>query len=227
MFAEDDLLPLSALQHFLFCDRQAALIHVDGAWADNALTVEGHDLHRTVDAMGQENRSGVMVRRGLSIRSWRLGLSGKADVVEFRPAFREHDGCSVPGHEGRWDVVPIEYKRGKPKAHRADEVQLCAQAMCLEEILGGRVVSGELFYGRTRRRHPVPFDSDLRLLTEESAKALHAMIRSEAVPVRAYAAKCRQCSLLSICLPPRRSGPRSASAYLAAALQDGVGRGLP
>ncbi len=132
----DELVPLSALQHHLFCPRQCALIHVEQVWAEDAATAEGRLLHERVDAGGAETRPGIRVERGVALRSVRLGVSGRADVVEF------HGRPPVP--------FPVEYKRGKPKPHRADEVQLCAQAICLEEM-SATGPAGALFYGTTRR----------------------------------------------------------------------------
>ncbi len=152
---EDALIPLSALQHYLFCPRQCALIHVEQLWAEDAATAEGQLLHAKADAARPETRPGVRVARGLAVRSLALGVTGRADVVEFRAA----------GADGRGQPFPVEYKRGRPKAHRADEVQLCAQAICLEEMFGLPVPEGALFYGETRRRHPVAFDGELRALT--------------------------------------------------------------
>ena len=152
--AEDALIPLSALQHYLFCPRQCALIHVEQIWAENAATAEGRLLHERADAGGGETRPGVRIARGLALRSFALGVSGKADVVEFHDARR--------GERGR--PFPVEYKRGKPKSHRADEVQLCAQAICLEEMFDTSIAAGALFYGVTRRRFAVVFDEDLRAL---------------------------------------------------------------
>ena len=142
MFTDDALLPLSALQHLLFCERQCALIHIEGQWAENRYTAEGRVMHRKAHDGPSAQHGDVRVARGLALRCLRLGLIGYADVVEFRPS--EGGTAATP--------YPIEYKRGKPKAHDADEVQLCAQALCLEEMLGTAVPAGALFYGRTRRR---------------------------------------------------------------------------
>ncbi|HBL28560.1 MAG TPA: CRISPR-associated protein Cas4 [Acidobacteria bacterium] len=188
---ESDLLPLSALQHLLFCERQCALIHLEQVWADNPLTVEGTHLHEKADSGVQESRGDLRIARALPLRSLRLGLSGRADVVEFHRR---------PVGEG-WQAFPVEYKRGRPKSHRADEVQLCAQALCLEEMLGEPVPAGALFYGQTRRRLDVPFDAELRRLTEDSAARLHRLIAAGLTPIAARAPKCDQCSLLEICLP--------------------------
>lgn len=217
-FGDEDLLPISALQHLLFCERQCALVHIEGLWAENRWTVEGRQLHEKAHDGPQEVRAGVTVTRGIPLRSDRLGLIGKADVVEFHPP-------SVPG--GPAQPVPVEYKRGKPKAHDADRVQLCAQAMCLEEMFGAPVPRGALFYGRTRRREEVAFDDALRRLTRETAGRLHALIGSRRTPRAVRQAKCDRCSLLELCLPEALSPRRSASGYVARALADSLGEGIP
>ena len=209
MFNEDDLLPLSGLQHLLFCERQCALIHLEQVWADNPFTVEGKALHEATDEPGTEVRSGVRRARGLLLRSLRLGLAGKADTVELHP---DAAGVPVPGVEGRFRLFPVEYKRGKPKEHRADEVQLCAQALCLEEMLGTTIPEGALFYGTTRRRLPVPFDGELRALTEDAARRYHALITSGITPHARREPKCESCSLLPLCRPDATG--KSAGRYL-------------
>lgn len=206
MFAEADLLPLSALQHLVFCERQCALIHVERQWMENRYTAEGRVLHERPDRGADEERRGVRIARGLALRSLRLGLVGRADVVEFRDL-----GDGAPQQ-----VFPIEYKRGRPKANHCDEVQLCAQALCLEEMLGVEISSGALFYGKRRRRTAVPFDRDLRERTEAAARRLHEILRSGETPPPVADARCKSCSLRPVCLPSLRG--RSASSYLAAAL---------
>lgn len=182
-----DLLPISALQHLLYCERQCALIHVEQVWAENQFTAEGMVMHEKAHEGPDETRMVGRITRGLPVRSETLGLSGQCDVVEFHA-----DGS----------VLPVEYKRGKPKAHRADEVQLCAQALCLEEALGVSIVEGRLFYGQTRRRTDVLFDLPLRGLTRETARRLHELIASRATPLAVYEPrKCDNCSLKEICLP--------------------------
>ncbi len=221
VFAEDALLPISALQHLLFCERQCALIHIEGLWAENRLTVEGRHLHDKAHDGPAETRSGVRIARGLALRSFRLGLVGKADVVEF------HADAEV--FTGR--PFPVEYKRGKPKRHDADKVQLCAQALCLEEMLGAAVPAGALFYGRTRRRLDVPLDAALRSLTEDTARRLHALLASGRTPVAVREPKCDSCSLLDVCLPdamgPRQSAARYFSHALDAALAETMSPGAP
>jgi CRISPR-associated exonuclease Cas4 len=194
---EDALIPLSALQHYLFCPRQCALIHVEGLWAEDAATAEGRLLHERVDAGQAEARLGIRIARGIALRSLALGVSGRADVVEFR------------GKPSR--PYPVEYKRGKPKAHRADEVQLCAQAVCLEEMFGGDVPEGALFYGLSRRRTPVSFDAILRDLTARTAAAARADIQSGHTPLPVHTPSCRRCSLYALCRPERfEKSPRVA-----------------
>lgn len=180
------LLPLSALQHLQFCERQCALIHIEGLWAENRRTVEGRLLHDRVHETGTAVRGTMRHERGLQLCSHRLGLFGIADVVEF----------PVGG-----PPRPIEYKCGRPKAHSADEVQLCGQALCLEEMLGCVVPGGELFYGAIRRRMKVPFSADLRARTEAAAGRLHELISHGHTPLARREPKCDRCSLLYLCMP--------------------------
>lgn len=207
MFPEDQLLPLSALQHFLFCERQCALIHLEQAWAENKFTAEGRILHGRAHDGPDERRPGVRVTRGMAVRSLRLGISGQCDIVEFH-----QDGV----------ILPVEYKRGKPKAHRADEVQVCAQALCLEEMLGkpeGFIQRACLFYGQHRRRHDVFLDAELRSLTTDLATRLHAMIESRITPPAVYEpGKCDACSLLDFCQPKALRFKRGAASWFSGQL---------
>jgi CRISPR-associated exonuclease Cas4 len=218
MFTEDDLLPLSALQHLLFCERQCALIHVEQVWVENPLTAEGRHLHERVDAGQAESRGGVHIARGIPLRSLRLGLSGKADLVEFHRLPEGQAGAVLGGRPGTWRLLPVEYKRGRPKAHRADEVQLCAQAICLEEMLGANVPVGALFYGETRRRQEVTLDAALRALTEATAERLHQLVKSGVTPSPVREPKCDRCSLLEVCMPGAPA--KSAGTYLARAWRE-------
>jgi CRISPR-associated exonuclease Cas4 len=217
MYAEDDFLPLSGLQHLIFCERQAALIHLERIWADNALTVEGKHLHERADRGESESRGDLRVLRGLPLRSARLGLSGRADVVELHrlgPAEESAGaGTSLPGLPGLWRPFPVEYKRGRPKSHRADEVQLCAQALCLEEMLGAAIPGGALFYGQPRRRVEIVFDGSLRHITEAAAVRFHDLIERGITPRPIREPKCDRCSLLDVCLP--EAPAISARRYLA------------
>lgn len=209
LYAEDELLPIAALQHLLFCERQCALIHIEGVWAENRLTVEGRNLHERADRGPHETRRERRITRHLSIRSLRLGITGRADVVEFH----EH------GHptDAR-QIIPVEYKHGKPKRDASDTVQLCAQALCLEEMLSVTIPSGALYYATLRRRIEVLFDDELRRLTERSALRLHALIEAGITPSAVREPKCDRCSLLQLCLPDALGPRRSASGYVSRAL---------
>lgn len=204
MYSEADLLPLSGLQHLAYCERQWALIHIEQQWAENRLTAEGRQMHDRAHEQREEWREGVHVSRGLAVRSLRLGLSGKVDVVEFR---------QEPG--GRSQPFPVEYKHGRPKPNRCDEVQLCAQALCLEEMLGVAVPRGAIFYGQPRRRMEVAFDSVLRAETDAVAARLHALYSARITPRADYSpGKCDRCSLLQVCLPQSLGKRRSVQSYL-------------
>jgi len=200
-----DSFPISALQHFLYCDRQCALIHVERLWTENFFTADGRVMHERAHEGPDESRPGLRTARGLSLRCERLGLHGQADVVEFH-------------RDGR--VVPVEYKRGKPKAHRADEVQLCAQAFCLEEMLAVGIPSGCLFYGKTRRRLEVTIDAELRSLTEQLTAQVHEMLAMRRTPPPVFESKkCSACSLVEICVP-RLSKRPTASRWFERQLAD-------
>jgi CRISPR-associated exonuclease Cas4 len=198
----DESVPISALQHWLFCPRQCALIHVERLWAENRLTAEGRILHTRADSGKAGRRGGVKSLRDVAIGSTRYGLHGVADVVEL------HGALIRP--------YPVEYKRGRPKAHRADEVQLCAQALCLEEMFDCPIAEGALYYGANRRRKVIALDADLRALTLETAAAVGAMMCAGILPPPRYEPRrCNACSLLSLCRPKAR---RSAARWLADAI---------
>lgn len=228
MYDEDDLLPISALSHLVFCERRCALLHIEGLWAENPFTVQGRLLHERVHDGPVERRAGVLIARGLPIRSLRLGLSGKADVVEFPsrdPPPKLPEGLAwldeEPGPAEEADEpppsapFPVEYKRGRPKPDRCDEVQLCAQAMCLEEMLGVCVPEGAIYYGQPRRRHQVAISDDLRRETERLAARLHELIAAGVTPPAVYRKVCRSCSLVDLCLPRTTGKGPSARTYLA------------
>jgi CRISPR-associated exonuclease Cas4 len=202
MFHETDLLPISALQHLVFCPRQCALIHIEQVWTENRLTAEGRIMHERVDSQKKETRGRVRIETGVPLRSLALGLSGRADVVEYH--HQEHG----------WTPFPVEYKRGRPKKDNCDEVQLCAQALCLEEMLGRDVPEGALFYGQNRRRKDVAFDAKLRRETMDTAVRLHTLIRSGMTPPARYEKKCETCSLLELCLPRTAGSGKNVSRYL-------------
>jgi len=219
MFDEDDLLQLSGLQHMVFCERQCALIHIENVWADNALTVQGEHLHDKVHEAGErtESRGDIRIARGLPLRSLKLGLSGIADVVEFHRV--NESGIHLADARGMWRPFPVEYKRGRPKRDRCDEVQVCAQAICLEEMLGVDIPEGALFYGATRHRFDVNFDSALRTETEHAASRLHELIRKRQTPPAVREAKCDRCSLIEICMPEVAAKSHSAKLYLDSAIR--------
>jgi CRISPR-associated exonuclease Cas4 len=200
---ESDLIPLSALQHYLFCARQCALIHVEQQWSENRFTAEGRVAHERVNDQRGEIRRKVRTVTAMAIRSFALGVSGIADAIELHP-----DGKG-------WRPYPVEHKRGRPKAHRADEVQLCAQAIALEEMFGTHVPEGALFYGETRRRSVVAMDGELRALTLRIATETRAMLAAGATPAPVYEARrCESCSLFDACRPKSLDHPRSASRWL-------------
>ncbi len=204
-FSEDELVPISALQHMLYCPRQCALIHIERQWAENRYTAEGRVLHQRADAGGKERRGDTRVGRGVPLRSLRLGVSGFADVVEIHTGNRPY---------------PVEYKRGRPKTHSADEVQLCAQAMCLEEMLETPVPEGALFYGRNRRRKVVVFDDRLRALTERVVSETRRLLADGETPPPEYTSgKCDPCSLLEICQPRKPRGPGTVEHWLKEAIR--------
>ncbi len=206
MFSDDDLLPISALQHLVYCPRQCALIHVERQWVENRLTAEGRLLHERTHAEGSHKKGSRRVARGVMLRSLSLGLFGQADTVEFLPSPSSASG-EMP--------FPVEYKRGKPKPHDADKVQLCAQALCLEEMLSCTIPAGALFYGKTRRRVEVAFDAPLRQRTMQLIAELRELVDSRTTPRAAYEkGKCGRCSLLKVCMPEVLDGSESASRYL-------------
>lgn len=199
MYAESDYIMLSALQHYQFCPRQCALIHIERQWAENRFTAEGNILHERADSKTSERSGSVRIVRTLPVCSRHYGLSGQADVVEFHA-----DGT----------VFPVEYKRGRPKKDFCDAVQLCAQALCLEEMLGKDILSGALYYGQKKRRKEIVFDEDLRALTRKTIRATHQLIRSGLTPRADYGKKCDSCSLLNLCLPKSCAEERSVNRYL-------------
>jgi CRISPR-associated exonuclease Cas4 len=224
MYDEDDLLPISGLQHLLFCKRRAALVHTEGLWGDNRFTVVGRIVHERVHSVETESRKDVRIARGLWIRSLRLGLTGKTDVVEFRRmpddgnfeavSTNRTRGVSLDGLKGMWGPFPIEYKSGYLRHEEGYEIQLCAQAICLEEMLGAFVPEGAIFYSRTGRRLDISFDEGLRARTEQAAAMLRDVVQSGITPTAVYEPKCEKCSLLEICLPKTTGSSRSVTGFL-------------
>jgi len=202
-YSDDDLIMISALQHYAFCPRQCALIHIEQIWDENLMTAEGRIMHERVHEQDRESRGQVRIEYGLPLRSLRLGLVGKADVVEFHRL-----------EKGAWEPFPVEYKRGKPKPDHCDMIQLCAQAVCLEEMLSVPIPGGAIFYGRTRRRLDVSFEDSLRQETEETAKGTHDLLSSGITPPPVYEKRCESCSLIEKCLPKTIGKKSSVKGYL-------------
>ena len=206
---DEDLIPISALQHYLYCPRQCALIHVERQWSESRHTAEGRLLHERVDQPTAERRKGVRTVTAMPLLSLPLGITGIADVVEFH---KDETGESV---------FPVEYKCGAPKTHRADEVQICAQALCLENMLDCAVPRGALFYGKTRRRKEVRFDEALRSLTMQAITATRDMIAAHRTPTACYDAKrCDACSLIDLCQPRWLQRSQSVADWLTQQLED-------
>ena len=202
MYAEENLLMLSALQHILFCPRQCAFIHIEQLWEENRLTAEGRLMHERVHKAGRESRRDKRVEYDLPLHSFSLGLTGRADVVEFS---RISD---------IWQPFPVEYKRGKAKKDNSDTVQLCAQALCLEEMLSVTITEGAIYYGQKHRRLSVIFDRKLRQETRKTAQRLHELINSGKTPLPVYSKKCGNCSFVEICLPQTMTKKRSVRSYI-------------
>jgi len=214
MYTEDDLLPISALQHYVFCPRQWGLIHLEQVWSENRLTAEGKILHDKTHSAEAENRPDIRIVRGLRLHSFRLGLTGQCDVVEFR---KSANGVKLENAEGLWMPVPVEYKRGSPKIDACDEVQICAQATCLEEMLKTNIESGFIFYGRPRRREQIDFTDTLRMQTELIVEELHKLTAERVTPKAKYEKKCKSCSLFEVCMPEITGIEKDIEYYLSKA----------
>lgn len=206
----DDLVPLSALRHWVVCPRQCCLIHLEQQWEENLATVEGRLLHERTHEQAGGTRRGVRVVTAMPLRSRALGVVGVADLVELH---------RMP--DGRWRAYPVEYKRGRPKPHRADEVQLCAQAIALEEMLGTEVPEGALFYGKERRRTVVRIDDELRALTGRVAAEVRAAFASGRTPPPVYEkSRCGACSLIDLCRPRALDGGRRIAVWIARRIEE-------
>ena len=216
-YNESEYLLLSGIQHFTFCRRQWALIHIENQWSDNLLTVEGELMHSNAhDSDFREKRGDVITVRGVNISSPTLGVSGQCDVVEYR---RADSGIPLSGYDGLWQPYPVEYKRGAPKATDADILQLCGQAMCLEEMLCCDVPDGALFYGETRRRERVTFTDELRQRVRDSLAEMHELYRRGHTPKVKPTKSCNACSLKELCLP-KLMKKRPVSEYIKNAMED-------
>lgn len=211
-YRASDLLPLSGIQHFVFCRRQWALIHVERQWQENALTAEGRIMHRRADdPFFTEKRKGKLIARSLPVVSYSLGLSGICDVVEFTES---PEGIQLPGRDGLWLPAPVEYKRGKEKLDHSDASQLCAQAICLEEMLLTKIPQGYLYYGQTRHRVTVELTEELRMLVRKMSTEMQQYFQRGYTPRVKPSKACRACSLADLCLPNLQEKPIPASKYI-------------
>jgi CRISPR-associated exonuclease Cas4 len=228
MYSPDDFVPISALQHYVFCRRQCALIHIEQIWDENRLTAEGRIMHERAHSQENETHGDCRIARGLRLRSLRLGLVGVADVVEFYGKLHEPVSadderfyCELSGMKGLWRAVPVEFKRGRPKTDHSDEVQLCAQALCLEEMLNVSIKDGFLFYGAVRHRHRVDFVVPLRKETEELCFKLHEFLKTENTPSAEYTKRCDSCSIVDLCMPKSAGAGRNVGRYISKVLDEG------
>lgn len=211
-YTSDELLPLSGIQHFVFCRRQWALIHVERQWQENGLTVDGKIMHdRVDDPFFSEVRKGGIITRSMPVASYRLGLIGVCDVVEFTPS---PEGVKLKDHPGFFLPTPVEYKHGQEKRDRCDEAQLCAQALCLEEMLSVPIPCGYLYYGETRHRVEVELNEELRRYVGGMISEMHSYFERGYTPRVKPSKACRSCSLQNICLPVLQEKVLSASKYI-------------
>jgi CRISPR-associated exonuclease Cas4 len=260
MFDEEQFIPISALQHWLYCPRQCALIHLEQAWAENKFTAEGRVMHENAHEGADETRAGVRITRGMPVVSQELGITGQCDVVEFaacggdlkleisdlKKMKREGDsrfeisdlrrvrdaGSDASEGDLKFQIsnfkctvqaVPVEYKRGKPKAHRADEVQLCAQGMCLEEMLGTPIAGGCLYYGEKRRRTDVVFDDELRELVRKTVEEIRRCFACGVTPTAEYdERRCDNCSLMDLCQPQAMRFKKGVAAWFSTSIKSEI-----
>ena len=211
IYKEEDFLQLSGLQHFVFCRRQWALIHIENQWAENFRTIDGAIVHQNAhDAGFAESRADRYITRGVSVYSSQLGVAGQCDVLEYH---RGNTGIPLSGKEGLWQPYPVEYKRGRPKEDTADTLQLCCQAMCLEEMLCCEIREGALYYGETRRRQRILFTQEVRQEVQTLLAEMHALYDRGWTPKVKPTKACNACSLKELCLP-KLMRKRSVAAYL-------------
>lgn len=217
IYAEEDFLQLSGLQHFAFCRRQWALIHIENQWAENVRTVDGTLMHEKAhDREFEESRGDLLIKRSVSVYSAALGISGQCDVLEYH---RGNTGIPLTGREGLWQPYPVEYKRGKPKEGNADVLQLCGQAMCLEEMLCCDIPEGALYYGEIRRREQISFTEELRSQVKALLAQMHDLYKRGYTPKVKPTKSCNACSMKELCLP-RLVKTRSVSDYLRSAMEE-------
>lgn len=200
-YSDEELLMLSGIHHFAFCKRRWALVHLENQWADNVKTVEGNILHEHChDTDFTESRGDLLIVRGLYFSSYKLGVTGQCDVVEFTRC-DDGKGAVLFGREGTWDICPVEYKKGRPISGLTDISQLCGQALCLEEMFGCRIEYGYLYYGEPRKRQKVIFTDELRTQVKDMLKEMHEYYKRSYTPKVKTTPKCKSCSLKDICLP--------------------------
>lgn len=205
-YSEEDLIPISYLSQYYYCQRRAGLLLLEEQWNDNVHTAEGSVLHERVHSGSHESRGEIIVTRGLYLRSIEIGLAGIADSVEFHAS---DEGFEFPWMKGRWYVYPVEYKHGKRRDEIEYEVQLCAQAICLEEMANCKIQWGYIYYGADRRRKQVILDDELRSKVWEGAESLHKMMKSKITPHAIRSPKCRECSMVDVCLPGKLKSTRN------------------
>ena len=216
-YSEDDYLMISGIQHFKFCRRQWALIHIEQQWNENEHTVIGELMHkRAHDPYMTEKRKDLLTVRALPVSSRRLGISGECDIVEFH---KVEDGIKLYGHRGQYKIYPVEYKKGRPKLTSEDKLQLTAQALCLEEMFSTSITEGAIYYGETKRRETVILDESLRRETEDIIKEMHEYFQRRYTPKVRAGKACNSCSLKDICLP-RLNKTTTVKKYIDDALQE-------
>ena len=216
-YREDEYLMISGIQHFSFCRRQWALIHIEQQWAENEHTVIGELMHKKAhDPYLTEKRKDVLITRALPISSRLLGISGECDVVEFH---KKEQGVKLYGHRGFFEIYPIEYKKGKPKESEEDILQLTAQTLCLEEMFSTDISEGALFYGETRRREIIQFTGELRKHVKDMVKEMHQYYADKYTPKVKYSKRCHSCSLKDICMP-KMGKATSVNEYIEQTLGD-------
>lgn len=216
-YEEEDFLQLSGVQHFLFCRRQWALIHIENQWAENGKTMDGRFFHKNAhNGMMKERRGNLLIARGLYIHSRALGLTGQCDIVEFH---QDPNGIQIQGEKDLWVPYPVEYKRGRKKYDICDEAQVCAQAMCLEEMYCCNLSEGAIFYGETRRRYVVPLNDSLRERVVDAVRSMHDLYRRGTTPKAHVRKGCQSCSLRDVCIPELQNSEQ-VSDYLTRLLRE-------
>lgn len=211
-YSQDELLMLSNIQHYSFCKRQWSFIAVENQWVDNKLTVEGTNIHKKADdETFIEVRKDVIISRAIPIVSYELGLSGKCDVVEFH---KDENGITLPKKLGKYMPVPIEYKRGSKKADDIDIIQLCAQGLCLEEMLGANIPRGYMFYHKSRRREEIILTESLKTKVKDLCAEMHEALKNEIFFPAELKSGCKSCSFYDICLPELFSKNKSVQSYI-------------